>query len=1043
MKMFPQAFFLTAVAFMAAAQSASPSPASSRVGGLVGRWTFDEASGDTVRDVSGNDHHGLLTHAVRTDGISGSSLQFLDSGGVVIPRHSHFNTSVLSMVAWVRTCDLNADNPVISRRNVAHSPLDTIKGYDLSVSSGRLNGHAGSRSTTGDSLFIDRWYQVALTYNGQFIKLYINGSAVKTDTNVNPIGMFDTSFCIGASGAASYTKSRFHGSIDEVSFYDIALPADSIRLMHNRIRAAAVPDSSPPAIFLNKPEYNQCYFGIAYQEYGAQAWDGKDGNISSAITIRNDVNVLAVGAYTVNYMVLNSLEKPASVTRNVTVLPDTLPPRLSLKGDTACILDLNQKFIEPGYSVIDYPSGIALTDSVKATSDLDTTKAGTYTVTYTVTDFAGLKASASRKVVVVENPFRKEIWVNQIGYYPLQKKVAVVLVDQQCEFEILPADGDSVVYKDTLSTRQTFYTLNRPIRLADFSPLKREGSYKIRVRRFGHSQPFAVSGSVYKAAAHAALKTYYYQRSSTPISAKCGGVYAREAGHPDTVCPVFGDEAQIRSVPGGWYDAGDYGKYVVNGGITVGTLLSLYELYPDCFGDSPLNIPESNNGKSDLLDEIKWELDWFKTMQDTSGGVAFKVGPLSTFPPFIMPAQDLGRRFVIGTTATASTLNFAAVMAQAGRVFRGYDSAYAADCLTRAEKAWLWAKANPSVSNPSEGTGTGLYSDGSLSDEFLWAAAELYISTSKDAYRAEVSGKDFQLPYFPATWSDLLNLPVHSLACGRNKIDTAISGRARTEVLRFADDLLRRLTESKAWIFLNKSNYFWGSNGITANGAVSLGYAYYLTKNTRYLDGVIAVLDYLCGKNPTGYSFITGFGAKSPLHPHHRISGADNVDQPIPGFLVGGPNDGHEDRDSVKYPSSDGILSYVDDQKSYASNEVAINWTAPFLFAAAQLEAEVGIQFPVRDRPARRAVSATFAPLSVISGASRLHIRLNLAHPEEIGWTLMDLRGRSLISMKPKKASAGVHTFAIRTESISRGIYLLRISAGKSIALRKVDIVRP
>ena len=128
------------------------------------------------------------------------------------------------------------------------------------------------------------------------------------------------------------------------------------------------------------------------------------------------------------------------------------------------------------------------------------------------------------------------------------------------------------------------------------------------------------------------MKGFYFQRVSTPLESKYAGPWARPAGHPDDKVEVHPSATStqlpagtIISSPGGWYDAGDYNKYVVNSGITMGTLLSAYEDFPAYFDTLNTNIPESGNRLPDILDEVLVNLRWMLTMQDPGdGGVYHK-----------------------------------------------------------------------------------------------------------------------------------------------------------------------------------------------------------------------------------------------------------------------------------------------------------------------------------------------------------------------------------------------------------------------------------
>jgi endoglucanase len=428
-------------------------------------------------------------------------------------------------------------------------------------------------------------------------------------------------------------------------------------------------------------------------------------------------------------------------------------------------------------------------------------------------------------------------------------------------------------------------------------------------------------------------KSYYYQRASQELYARYAGQWSRQAGHADTRVafhPSSGHTEGFLSSPGGWYDAGDYNKYIVNAGISVGQLLMAYWAAPEIFIDGTLDIPESGNGQNDLLDEVKYELDWMKTMQDSDGGVFFKITS-KEFCGMVMPEDDDLPRWVVGKSTT-SALDFAAVMAMASRVYATYNAGYAADCLSRAERAWDWAVRNPAIpySNPSD-IHTGEYGDNRLSDEFFWAAVELAIATDgKEEYKTYVQQHfgDYSTVTEPS-WGFVAPLGVMTLAfapdvCG-------VKFRASEAIVDFGRNSLRQIEQSPDG--MPYINFNWGSNSGVANTGVLIMSAYRLTGDKAFLKGGKAISDYLLGKNATGYCFITGvegIGTKTAMNPHHRPSVADGIAEPVPGFLVGGPNGARDDeRTGVVYPDHRPEMCYVDVTESYASNEVAINWNAP------------------------------------------------------------------------------------------------------------------
>jgi endoglucanase len=536
------------------------------------------------------------------------------------------------------------------------------------------------------------------------------------------------------------------------------------------------------------------------------------------------------------------------------------------------------------------------------------------------------------------------IRLNQIGYYPDARKVAVVIDDGKsavADFLIVSLPDNKTVFRGKLSDAAEWAESGEKGRRADFSALAAPGRYKLVL--LGHvpykseSHPFTISDRVFRDVANASMRTYYFQRASVPLIRKHADKWARPAGHPDTAAtfhPSSGrweGEGALRS-PGGWYDAGDFGKYIVNSGITVGTLMAFYENFPEYFPDNSLNIPESGNKRPDILDEIQFNLDWMKTMQDRDGGVFFKLTTLS-FPGYVMPHEDKGQRFIIGKSAT-SALNFAAAMAMAGRVYMPFDSAYAKDCMERAARAWDWAAKNPGAAfrNPPD-VRTGEYKDANFADEFIWAAAELFITTKDKKYADFLKDKDLAYKGEPS-WQNVHALAPLSLASVKNNLDAKTLDAVRKSIVAQSDKWLEQM--DKHLYRIPQASFIWGSNSIFANMGIGMIYAYKITNDKKYLIGAAEIADYLLGKNAVGMSFMTAFGSRAAENPHHRQIVAQKAGA-IPGFLVGGPNGGQQDSvHEVTYRSAFPAKSFEDVYKSYASNEVAINWNAPstFLFGA-------------------------------------------------------------------------------------------------------------
>ena len=229
----------------------------------------------------------------------------------------------------------------------------------------------------------------------------------------------------------------------------------------------------------------------------------------------------------------------------------------------------------------------------------------------------------------------ERVKADQIGYNANSVKIAIVPDGAADDFQIVDLQ-DNVVYKGKTSTPATWWASGTSVKQADFSDFNQPGVYTIRCAGAESSYPFAIGEHIYTDLAIAATKSYYFARSGVEITQEYGGKYARPAAHPDTKVKVHKSaagpkrkEGDIISSPGGWYDAGDYNKYIVNSSITVWELLNAVELHPDFAKSLNLNIPESNNKIPDIVDELLYNLRWMITMQDPAdGGVYHKLTAL-------------------------------------------------------------------------------------------------------------------------------------------------------------------------------------------------------------------------------------------------------------------------------------------------------------------------------------------------------------------------------------------------------------------------------
>jgi endoglucanase len=573
--------------------------------------------------------------------------------------------------------------------------------------------------------------------------------------------------------------------------------------------------------------------------------------------------------------------------------------------------------------------------------------------------FSSLLSFLFFSVALFAQDGRQRIQLNQVGFYPAAPKLAVVTGNTGATtFKVTSLNGRTVFYTGKLSAEKQSKYSSTVTKTADFSELRRKGTYVISVPEVGTSYPFQIKEGVHADAAKAVLKAFYFIRSDMPLEERYAGKWARPAGHPDTAVVVHpsADGAMrpagtIISSPGGWYDAGDYNKYIVNSGITMGTLFSAYEDFPAYYKTVRVATPESNNPLPDILDEALYNLRWMLTMQDGADGGVYHKLTNAAFDGMVMPGVTKLPRYVV-QKGTAAALDFAAVAAQAARIYRPFSQqlpGLADSCLRAATSAWKWAKKNPAVRysqaviNPAYDPDitTGEYGDRDFRDEWLWAAAELFATTKDTSYARVISERMSDAVQLPS-WANVDMLGYYTMIRLEKTLPPAVKATIaamKDKVLRMADAFLANVPNNAFATVMGQTvkDFSWGGSSVAANQGILLLYAYRLNGKRAYLQGMLSNLDYLFGRNATGYSFVTGVGSKRVMHPHHRPSEADGIEDPVPGLLSGGPNPGMQDK--CKYPSSEPELAFVDDVCSYASNEIAINWQAPMVYLANAVEA--------------------------------------------------------------------------------------------------------
>ncbi len=581
---------------------------------------------------------------------------------------------------------------------------------------------------------------------------------------------------------------------------------------------------------------------------------------------------------------------------------------------------------------------------------------------------------------------RAGILTNQVNYFPQLEKKATLLSDQtsSVSFSLLDESGKTVFTGDS-SVLGEDADSGDSVHVLDFSKFQEPGTYTLEADG-QKSRSFSIGGTAYYSGMlYDALNYFYQNRSGIAIESQFitsgdSTSLARAAGHSNDTARIPTDWDDLNSnggtqdVTGGWYDAGDHGKYVVNGGISLWMMQNQYEHAKQkgdtsAYEDGTMSIPENNNGYPDLLDEARWEMEWMLKMIVQDGEYAdmayHKVHDIKWTALGMTPADDTLER-ILKPPTTCATLNLAACAAQASRLWRDLDSDFSKQCLDAAEAAYAAAKKHPDLYAPiDQSIGGGPYGDDDATDEFYWAAAELYLTTGDSSYQKDMKASDWYLDvpttlkggesvdtvasfdwgHTAALGSISLSLYPDQLGKDAEKLSDAFSEAADT-YLQLEDKQGYGQPYAASTISSSDSDngYVWGSNSFVIDNAIILAYAYDLTDNTDYLNGAATAMDYLLGRNPVDYSYVTGYGTHAVQYPHHRFW-AHQLSESFPmapsGVLVGGPNSGMEDPwvqgSGWKKGEIPPAKCYLDHIEAWSVNECTINWNEPLAWMTAFL----------------------------------------------------------------------------------------------------------
>nr|WP_321452675.1 glycoside hydrolase family 9 protein [uncultured Carboxylicivirga sp.] len=517
---------------------------------------------------------------------------------------------------------------------------------------------------------------------------------------------------------------------------------------------------------------------------------------------------------------------------------------------------------------------------------------------------------------------KTSIKVNSLGFRPNDAKYASVTQSANSTFTIVDNQTQKTVLVGEINQPVFQKDVNEKVARIDFSKLNQPGKYFIKIGDVT-SSVFQINKDVYQSALYTSMRAFYLWRCGDAVEGEHDGhTFKHDACHAEDGYIAYGEEKeQKKDGVGGWHDAGDYGKYTVNAGVTVGALFLAWEHYHDNLSKLDLHLPtdKSNADYPDFLKEIKYEIDWLFKMQynDGSGRVSHKL-TRKNFSGFIMPEEDNEKRYFT-TWSSAATADFVALMAMASRNFKQYDKVYADRCLAAAKISYQCLLDHPEHVKFEQGEfSTGGYQTDDTDDR-LWAASEMWLTTGEKLYlndfeqRLSAIDNPVELNW---DWGNVGNLGVFGYVLHPDKAQNKdLYKKVKEAVIAVADSIVISTQHDVYGRPMDK--YFWGCNGTVARQAINLSVANKLKSDKKYTDASVSIVGHLFGCNYYGRSYVTGLGINPPMNPHSRRSAADSIDAPWPGYIVGG---GHTATD------------WVDEVASYSHNEIAINWQAGLVY---------------------------------------------------------------------------------------------------------------
>lgn len=543
----------------------------------------------------------------------------------------------------------------------------------------------------------------------------------------------------------------------------------------------------------------------------------------------------------------------------------------------------------------------------------------------------------------------KKIYLNQVGFLPADGKKAVLNFSAE-KFCIINNEGKEV-YSGKVSHFGTDDISGEDAYVARFDDFNESGVFCVEADGV-KSVAFSVSSNAYDKLMKDLCKCYYFLRCGDALEEKYAGVYMHKPCHMSKA-KVYGEESTLVDVTGGWHDAGDYGRYSTAGAVAVAHLLYGVRMFDNLL-DVQFDIPKvvlGGNELPDILAETKVELDFLMKMQRADGGVWHKVTTYN-HAAFVMPEDDKDDLFLFPVSSIA-TADIAAVFSLAYTLYKNYDKAYAELLMERALKAYDWLEKNPEavLFRNAPGSNTGEYGEAEDFSNRFWAAASLYESTGDNKYyedalkhkeKLEEFDKEAKMKGYQGDvltclgWAEVAGLGSFSLLLKNN--GDSVTENIKERFIKEADRLCKNAEKNGYGLCMEAKDFIWGSNMELGKYLMMVTVANMYAPSEKYKKVIADGFDYLLGCNTMDTSYVTGNGEKAYKNPHLRPTAVDNIEEPWPGLVSGGPNVGLQDARAKEVPAGSAPMKcYYDHIDCYSLNEITIYWNSPFVFVLASM----------------------------------------------------------------------------------------------------------